>query len=121
MNKPTQLALAIFLPSALVALGVLIALDDRTDFDEYTRLVSGDTRIEVSGTDFGLLVADRPVASGVVQLQPATLRFKIAQSNDDTYPVGATIECSYQALGDVMTCASPSIGMLPMLWTPTQE
>jgi hypothetical protein len=121
MNKPTQLALAIFLPSALVALGVLIAVDDRTDLGEYTRLVSGDTRIEVSGTDFGLLVADRPVASGQVQAQPATLRFSIVQSTDDTYPVGASIECSYHVVGNVMTCMSPSIPRLPLQWAPSQE
>jgi len=121
MFKSNPLLVSIAIPGILVGLGVLIALDDRTDFDEYTRLVSGDTRIEVSGTDFVLLVADRPASSGVVQLQPATLRFKISQSNDDTYPVGATIDCSYHAAGNLMTCMSPSIPGLPLEWAPSQE
>lgn len=121
MFKSNPLLVAIAIPGILVGLVALIALDDSTDLGEYTRLVSGDTRIEVSGTDFGLLVADRPVASGQVQAQPAILRFNIAQSTDDTYPVGASIECSYHVAGNVMTCLSPSIPMLPLQWSPTQE
>ena len=121
MEKSTQLALAIFLPGALVALGVLIALHDRTDLDEYTRLVSGNTRIEISGGDFGLLAADRPVASGDVHVDPASLRLQIAQSSDDAYPVGASIECTYHPAGNVMTCMSSSVRRLPIQWTPSQE